>query len=149
MLIIGVGSGQNQNNRTGWRRQNPVPNNELSAPFCALGCKNEGFRYFSLECPRENGVECMCADEVGPVTVDSRKCKEFNRDGPSRCRGQFTQYFAGDEYCLGAGNYIAAYEVESRWLTTWLNENQDVNLVSTAVKPTAFAVFVALVYQLL
>lgn len=130
----------------GWQRQNSVPNNELSAPFCALRCKDQGFTYYSLECPRHDGVECMCAHEVSSSKARDARCEIYNAAGPARCKGPFTQYFAGERYALGAGNYIAAYKVDSPWLRSWLNEQK--LLVSQSSKPTVFVMIMMLVYQI-
>jgi hypothetical protein len=155
MLIIGTGgvgapkTKPGNQNKVGWQRQDPVPNNALSAPFCALRCKDLGFKLFALECPRKTGVECMCAHDAGFNAADDKKCECFNEKGPSRCVGPFTQHFTGEKYALGAGNYIAAYRVDNKWLRNWLNEQLDAALISDAPKQTIVAMFIMLAYQLM
>ena len=100
------------------RRYGEVANSFIGAQQCALKCKEGGFKYWGLECPRST-MFCQCGAEGmldSATFFDDRRCKEFNNETPQHkhCNGPFTSSMNGVEYFHGAAVISSAYLTDKK-----------------------------------
>ena len=73
-----------------WTSFGDVENSELGVRQCAQKCR--GYRYFSLECPREHSVQCKCARTLaGSKALPDEQCNSRNKASDTVCVGPFTR----------------------------------------------------------
>ena len=98
-----------------------VPNSFEGAGQCAKKCKEGGYRYWGLECPRSTiHCQCMAKGKLSLATkIDDQKCKEFNVKSGSHCSGPFTSASNGVEYFHGAGSISSAYLTDMEGMLTY------------------------------
>ena len=96
------------------RGHDNVANSFAGAESCAAQCKEDGFKYWGLECPTSTELHCHCGAEgmlASAIFFDDQKCKENNDDytAHSLCSGPFTSSMNGVEYFHGAALIASVY----------------------------------------
>ena len=76
---------------------------------CADQCKQHGYFYWGLECPRSTEVHCQCTNGNIGTELGELKCKQFNVESGDHCVGPFTSLFDDIEYLNGAGDISSVY----------------------------------------
>ena len=108
----------------GWHRVANVENSFIGAERCAVRCTQGGFKYWGLECPSQNVVNCHCGDEGmldSLIPFPDQKCKEYNDDRSLGlnsqiahwCVGPYNSSMNGVEYFHGSGYIASAYLTNS------------------------------------
>ena len=96
----------------GWVRQkHDVRNTFEGAKDCGMKCKEDGYKYWGLECPR-NTIHCQCSNKElldSGTRLGDDKCKEFNVKSGAHCKGPFTSSSNWVEYFHGAGSISSVY----------------------------------------
>lgn len=112
-----------------------VPNSSDGFYDCARKCKEKGYKFFGLECPRQT-VHCQCANSlIGSVPVSNSQCtiKRGSAGWASRRRAK--------THCVGpfkAGQYsLGSHGVGSVYLTSPAPPTASPTAQPT-VKPTAY-----------
>ena len=105
----------------GWVRQKQdVRNTFEGAENCGTKCKEDGYKYWGLECP-QNTMHCQCSnDEVldSGTRVGDDMCKEFDVNSGAHCKGPFTSSSNWVEYFHGAGSISSVYltGIDGKWI---------------------------------
>ena len=94
------------------RKFGEVANSYMGAEDCAFKCKEGGYKYWGLECPRAT-MFCQCGVDgmLDKVTyLPDQKCKEYNVDSQSKhCSGPYTSSMNGVGYFHGAAQVSSVY----------------------------------------
>merc|ERR1711990_1127284 len=85
-----------------------VANSEAGFKDCASKCKNGGYKYFGLECPR-NTIHCQCSNSLsGSTSVATTECDRKNYAGNTHCVGPYKH----GNYLMGSHGTGSVYKVD-------------------------------------